>query len=130
MRERNRTHAYNLIIDEFEKSGISKAALAARLGKASETITRWLGTPSNWTLDTVSDLLFAISGAELNYNVTYTNSGHDNEEAVKPNLNPSTTLEAVPYKVGQSNVYTIFSALPFASISVPLTTTLELTHAR
>jgi hypothetical protein len=67
MRERNRGHAYNLVLEEFERSGISRAVLADRLGKAPEIITRWLGTPGNWTLDTLSDLLYAISGAEPEY---------------------------------------------------------------
>lgn len=64
MRERHRNHVYSLVLDEFERSGINQATLAARLGKAPEIISRWLSGPGNWTLDTESDLLFAISGAE------------------------------------------------------------------
>jgi hypothetical protein len=67
MRERNRGRAYNLVLDEFERSGISQAMLASRLGKAPEIISRWLGTPGNWTQDTFSDLLYAISGSEPVY---------------------------------------------------------------
>jgi hypothetical protein len=52
-------------MDEFLKPGISQAELARRMGKGNDQICRWLGEPGNWTLDSVSDLLFAISGAEL-----------------------------------------------------------------
>jgi hypothetical protein len=69
MRERNRGRAYNLVLDEFERSGISQATLASRLGKAPEIISRWLGTPGNWTQDTFSDLLYAISGSEPEYSL-------------------------------------------------------------
>lgn len=42
----------------------TRAAVAKRLGKRPEQITRWLGVPGNWTLDTVSDLFLAISASE------------------------------------------------------------------
>jgi hypothetical protein len=71
MRERHRGHVYDLVLSEFENSGLTKAALARRLGKAPEAISRWLGVPGNWTLDTVSDLLFSIRGAEPYYGVQY-----------------------------------------------------------
>src|SRR6266436_3872112 len=60
---RNKYRAYSLVLDEFKRSGISQATLARRLGKTSDIVNRWLGGPGNWTLDTLSDLLFAISGA-------------------------------------------------------------------
>ena len=74
-RSRNRWRLYDLVISEFQKSGISKATLARRLGKRPEVVTRLLGAPGNWSEDTVSDLLFAISGAEPNYGVQYPLSG-------------------------------------------------------
>lgn len=70
-RERHRGRVYDLVISEFERSGISQAELADRLGKGPDYICRLLGSPGNWTLDTESDLLFAISGGEVEYSMHY-----------------------------------------------------------
>lgn len=68
-RERFRDRLYELVVSEFlrkEKAGeLTKADLARRIGRKPEQISRWLGAPGNWTLETVSDLLLAISKAEL-----------------------------------------------------------------
>lgn len=68
-RARNRGRAHNLVLTEFKRSGISKAMLARRLRKRPEVVTRLLSGPGNWTMDTYSDLLFAISGAESEYKI-------------------------------------------------------------
>lgn len=70
-RSRNRHRLYSLIIKEFKRSGLSQADLARRLGKGPDIVCRWLASPSNWRLDTVSDLLFAISGAEADYSIRF-----------------------------------------------------------
>jgi hypothetical protein len=70
-RARNRNNAYHAVIREFQDSGLSQATIARRLDKRPEIISRLLGAPGNWTLDTVSDLLFAISGAEPTYELSY-----------------------------------------------------------
>lgn len=70
-RARNRNNAYHAVIQEFQDSGLSQATIARRLGKRPEIINRLLGAPGNWTLDTISDLLFAISGAEATYELNY-----------------------------------------------------------
>jgi hypothetical protein len=58
----NRFHELVLdLFDELERAGkITRAALARRIGKAPEQVTRWLGAPGNWTLDTVSDLFLGM----------------------------------------------------------------------
>jgi len=76
---RNRQRAYNLVIKEFKKSGLTQAALAARLGKNADVVCRLLGRPRNWELDTFSSLLFAISGAVPTYDVIYPLGKSDNE---------------------------------------------------
>ena len=67
-RERFRDRLYELIIEEFlkqeEATGLTRADVARRIHRRPEQITRWFGTPGNWTLETVSDLLLAISKAE------------------------------------------------------------------
>jgi len=66
-RERFRDQLYELVLSEFlrrQPDGLTKAEIAKRIGRKPEQITRWLGAPGNWTLETVSDLLLAISRAE------------------------------------------------------------------
>ena len=70
-RTRNKRRLYTLVMQEFKRSGLSQADLARRLGKKADVVCRWLAGPTNWTIDTVSDLLFAISGAEPTYGLSY-----------------------------------------------------------
>jgi hypothetical protein len=70
-RSRAKRQAYELVIREFQKSGLTQAELARRLGKGRDRISRMLGGPGNWTLVTVSDLLFAICGGTPKYSVDY-----------------------------------------------------------
>ena len=44
-----------------EEEGFSRADLARKLRARPSQITRWLSSPGNWTLDTISDLLLAMS---------------------------------------------------------------------
>jgi len=68
---RNRRKIYSAVIKEFKESGLSQMQLAKRLGKRPEVICRWLSGPGNWGLDTVSFLLFGLSGGELSYHVVH-----------------------------------------------------------
>ena len=52
--------------EEAARRGISKRDIADRLRRDPASITRWLTTPSNLTLDTISDLLLSL-GAEMDY---------------------------------------------------------------
>lgn len=73
-RERQRNRLYDFIVSRFlekEKAGrLSRADLARRLNKKPEQITRWLSTPGNWTLDTISDLVLGICGGELKFSLS------------------------------------------------------------
>jgi hypothetical protein len=68
-RERIRNQIYNLVAREYirerDTNSLTQAQVARRLGRSPVQINRWLGAPGNWTLDTISDLLLAISGCEL-----------------------------------------------------------------
>lgn len=61
-RFKNRLH--ELVLSTFlgleKQQAISRASLAKRLARKPEQITRWLGAPGNWELDTVSDLLLGM----------------------------------------------------------------------
>ena len=71
IRTRNRMHLYTRVWSEFERADIKQSTLAARLGKGEGRISRLLGAPGNWTLDTVSELLFAISGGTMDLSVAH-----------------------------------------------------------
>lgn len=66
--ERLRIRVFNFLLSKFlqaQKKGLNKNVLAKRIGRPPEVINRWLGAPSNLTLDTISDLLLGISAEEL-----------------------------------------------------------------
>jgi hypothetical protein len=65
---RLRNRLFNYILGRFireQKNGLTKAALGRRIGKPPEMINRWLGAPSNLTIDSISDLLLGICAEEL-----------------------------------------------------------------
>jgi hypothetical protein len=70
-RARTKSQFLSLLLREFKKSGISQKELGIRLGKDPAIISRYLGAPGNWELDTVSDLFFAVSGGVLEVRVVY-----------------------------------------------------------
>jgi len=71
VKARNRHKIYNLLVREFRKSGLSQADLARLLGKSPETICRILARPRNIEIDTVSELLFAMSGCTLSFDCEF-----------------------------------------------------------
>jgi hypothetical protein len=65
---RLRNRLFDYIVGRFvreQKRGLTKAALARRIGKPPEVINRWLGSPSNLETDSISDLLLGICAEEL-----------------------------------------------------------------
>lgn len=66
-RFKNRVFAnlQSFFASECDRNGITKKDIALRLRKDPSQITRWLSSPSNLTIDTLSDLLFAME-AEAN----------------------------------------------------------------
>jgi hypothetical protein len=71
MQSRAKRLAYDVVMKEFMNSGITKATLARRLSKGAPEISRMLGGPANWTIRTVAELLFAISGAGPKFEIEY-----------------------------------------------------------
>ena len=61
-----RDQFHDLVLQEFVSQkaldpDLTQAIIARRVGKRPEQINRWLGSSGNWTVDTLSDLLLAIS---------------------------------------------------------------------
>jgi hypothetical protein len=93
-RTRNRMRVFSLVHEEFEKSGIDQAELATRLGKSRTRVCRLLGSPGNWEHDTTSDLLFAISGGEVEYGI-----GHPFSRAPRNQRAPEWLDPEIPVNV-------------------------------
>ncbi len=70
-RARNQHKVHALILEAFLNSEISQVQLARRCRKRPEVVSRMLGEPANLTLDTLSDLIFAICGGEPGYSIQY-----------------------------------------------------------
>ena len=70
-RERLKNRLYSLVLAEFlrqQEDGLTKAELTRRIRRKPEQVSRWLGTPGNWRIETASDLLIGM-GAELDMSV-------------------------------------------------------------
>jgi hypothetical protein len=102
---RNRQRAYDIVIKEFQASGITQATLANRMDKSPEVVCRLLSRPQNWESDTFSSLLFAISGGVPKYDLAYPFGRPEFAgRSVFEVKNRSTTadiLELADYKLGE-----------------------------
>jgi hypothetical protein len=72
--QRFRNRIYEAVIKAVEQAAQEnnwkRKDLAVSIGKKPSQLTKWLAGPGNWTLDTVSNLLFAIN-AELDFTVSF-----------------------------------------------------------
>lgn len=86
LQERTRNQLFELILTKFieaEAGGLTKAKLARRIHRSPEVITRLLGSPGNWTVSTISDLLAGIADEELAPNSVKI-MGHPRRNHTKP----------------------------------------------
>jgi transcriptional regulator with XRE-family HTH domain len=71
-RQRHKNRVFEEIVaffaEEAERRGITKKDIADRLRRDPAQITRWLSSPTNLTLDTISDILLALN-AEMDHRV-------------------------------------------------------------
>lgn len=73
---RNRRRGFDFLSRKFKESGITRAELAIRTGKSRALMSRLLGQPGNLTADTMAELLFAMSGEEIQYSASRPPVGH------------------------------------------------------
>ena len=71
--QRNQNRIYEIMVKFIETycvtNQVRKRDLAQAIGVSPSQLSHWLAGPANWTIDTVSDLLFAVS-AEMDYAIT------------------------------------------------------------
>jgi hypothetical protein len=58
-------YIFRKFLEEEQAGRLTKAELARRIERRPEVVSRLLGAPGNWTLETATDLLLGISGEEL-----------------------------------------------------------------
>jgi hypothetical protein len=71
-RKRQKNRVFTLLVEFFAQEaarrGITKKQLAYALSKDPSQISVWLSAPSNFELDTLSDILLAM-GAEMDHRI-------------------------------------------------------------
>lgn len=60
--EAAREEMFDMIATACVEAGVMRSQIAKRLGKDPAVVTRQLSAPGNWTIDTISEYLFAING--------------------------------------------------------------------
>jgi hypothetical protein len=105
---RNREIVYETVVKALEKSaeenGVTQKGIAEAMGRKPSQVSAWLSGPSNWTLDTVSDLLRAV-GASMTYRVVFdkdrvpSNYGHDAGQLPVPLANTDATAATAASEV-------------------------------
>jgi Helix-turn-helix len=96
MRARGRQQAFNLLHTTLKASGISQATLARRTGKPPEVISRLFSRPSNIEQDTLSELIFAMTGGGITHSIEYPTASSVQRNPVIDSTTTSATVDLSP----------------------------------
>ena len=72
-----RQRVWLLVMDLWVQSGVTIPTIAKRLGLTESAVRRLMDAPEKWSLGTISDLAYAISGATLRISVIPINFPED-----------------------------------------------------
>lgn len=115
-RQRQKNRVYETVIKAVQAAGdrgVKRRDIAASTGKSPSQISHWLSGPANWTLDSVSDILFAL-GAEMEFSIS------EFRAAVKGNefheLNSARPKENTAVQITQTSGVTNESNIKFSVI--------------
>jgi hypothetical protein len=106
--------------EEVERRKISKKDIAECLRRDPASITRWLTTPSNLTLDTISDLLLSL-GAEMDYTVAKFNERsipNEMHPLIARIIAPPPVIRPLPKQTPKGNKFEL--ATPLQSNNKPV----------
>jgi len=80
---RNRQQAFNLLVSEFKKSGLTERQLAAKTKMAPEVISRILKRPRNLEFDTFSKLIYGICGSAISLSKSFPATSLSSRHAIE-----------------------------------------------
>lgn len=63
--QRAKNEFYDYVMEKFRASGLTQADIARKIERNPGQINRMLAGPGNWTIETIAELLAAISAEEL-----------------------------------------------------------------
>lgn len=114
-RQRQRNRIYETVIRALEQNrdahGTKRKDIAKFIEVSPSQLSRWLSGPSNWTLDTVSDLMTAID-AELNFDVIW------NKDQQKPNCYHELNFQPVTIDLTRKQVTTSSGSILAVHVTV------------
>ena len=127
--ERARLKIFNMVMSELKNKietdkHFTRTLLAKKIRKSPSRLTKMLASPGNWTIDTISELLLGICGAEpvIEKAVIELQSrrNHTRPEWLDSPPTPAQPSITVDPKVGNIPQGSVFSGnLPVASIVPP-----------
>lgn len=105
-RQRNRLYetVVHAIEDAADRTGIRKKDIAEKAGVSPPQLSRWLAGPANWTIDSISDVLYAL-GMELKFEpksfseIAKGNRSHDFNQLHNEDIKPSSTTTSLKVHV-------------------------------